>query len=176
MALQGADKLRRKLLAMNRRVRADLEKAVLSAAQDIAKTARALAPHDSGALRSSIGATLGDPPATTSSISLGSVLRASGDSNVTLAARRGVYASVYAGDDEAYYARFVEFGTKASPARAQRRNMKYRRTYVLTKAYSAHHETPAQPFFYPAYRANKKKAKAKIARAINRTIKTAAKS
>lgn len=170
MALKGADKLRRQLLAIGPQVRRELEAAVLSAAADVAKTARALAPHDSGDLQKSIGAVMGDPPAQARSAGKSS----SGRSNLGEAAeKRGIYATAYAGDDTAFYARFVEFGTKETPYRAPRQNRNYRRTAILTRAYGAHAATPAQPFFYPAYRANKKRAKAKISRAINKAIKKA---
>lgn len=58
----------------------------------------------------------------------------------------GLAATVYAGDGVAFYARFQEFGTT---------------------------EMPAQPFFYPAYRLTKKRAKARIQRAVTKGAKKA---
>jgi len=52
--------------------------------------------------------------------------------------------SVYAGDAKAYYARWVEFGTVARPA---------------------------TPFFFPAYRALKKKNKSRNTRAMSKVAK-----
>jgi HK97 gp10 family phage protein len=58
-----------------------------------------------------------------------------------------------AGSRKAYYARFVEFGTAPS---------------------AKHAHTPRQPFFYPAYRARKKKIRLALGRAARKAIKAAA--
>ncbi len=52
--------------------------------------------------------------------------------------------TIHAGGGDAFYARFHEFGTK---------------------------DMPAHPFFYPVWRARRKRVKSAIARAINKTIK-----
>lgn len=52
--------------------------------------------------------------------------------------------TIYAGGGDAFYARFQEFGTR---------------------------EMRAHPFFFPAWRAHKKKVKARLTRAINKAIK-----
>lgn len=52
--------------------------------------------------------------------------------------------TIYAGGKDAFYGRFQEFGTK---------------------------KMRAHPFFFPAYRAHKKKVKARLTRAINKAIK-----
>lgn len=52
--------------------------------------------------------------------------------------------TIYAGGSGAFYGRFQEFGTK---------------------------KMRANPFFFPAYRAHKKKVKARLTRAINKAIK-----
>lgn len=57
---------------------------------------------------------------------------------------------VKAGDEKAFYARWVEHGT-GEPA-----------------------PTTPQPFFWPAYRAQKKRVKARIARAARAAVKAAA--
>lgn len=56
-------------------------------------------------------------------------------------------AVITAGDRVAYYAPFVEFGTESAPA---------------------------QPFFYPAYRANRKRAKAIIQKAVRAAVQRSA--
>jgi HK97 gp10 family phage protein len=53
---------------------------------------------------------------------------------------------VSAGDEAVFYARMVEFGTPRQGA---------------------------QPFFYPTYRANRKRVRARISRAINKAAKVA---
>lgn len=52
--------------------------------------------------------------------------------------------TIFAGGGEAFYARFHEFGTSRMPAR---------------------------PFFYPVWRARRRNARARLARAIGRTIR-----
>lgn len=52
--------------------------------------------------------------------------------------------AVKAGSDAAFYARFVEFGTQ---------------------------RTPAQPFFFPAYRALRKRIRARISRAVRKAVR-----
>lgn len=65
---------------------------------------------------------------------------------------------VYAGNSEAFYARWIEFGTQARINGGQ-------------FAGTAHPGTSAQPFFFPAYRALRKPAKAAVRRAVNRSAK-----
>lgn len=57
---------------------------------------------------------------------------------------RGLKVTIYAGGGEAFYARWIEFGRKSAPA---------------------------HPFFYPAYRANKRRIKSQITRALNKALK-----
>lgn len=61
---------------------------------------------------------------------------------------KGIRVSIFAGSSKAFYARFVEFGTE---------------------------RTSPQPFFFPAYRANKKRAKSRVTRAIKKAIRQGAK-
>jgi HK97 gp10 family phage protein len=88
-----------------------------------------------GALRDSIGWTWGDAPKGT--VSLGSVqtgLTKEGTTKLT----------IYAGDRKAFYARWVEFGT---------------RKWV------------GNPFFFSTWRNNKRKVKGQLTRAIRKAIK-----
>lgn len=57
--------------------------------------------------------------------------------------------SIYAGNSKAYYARWVEFGTQ---------------------------HASAQPYFLPAYRANRKRVRGRVTRAINKAAKKLANS
>lgn len=61
-------------------------------------------------------------------------------------AETGLAVTMFAGGREAYYARFQEFGTQ---------------------------DMPAQPFFYPGYRLGRKRAKARLARAVRAAAKKA---
>ena len=70
---------------------------------------------------------------------------------LTLASSRpvgdGERITIYAGGGDAFYARFQEFGTQAMPA---------------------------SPFFFPAYRLNRKRAKGRITRAMKKAIREGA--
>lgn len=150
-------KLDKKLKRLPAAVTAEIRAAMEKQADEIVRLARSLVPKDTHELENSIGWTWGSPPR--GSLTLGKVVKANLGKQLTL--------TIYAGNDKAYYARWVEFGTKASPARESRRNANYKRTVVMTKAYGAHAATPAQPFFFPAYRAKRKAAKAAIRKATN---------
>ena len=126
-------KLNRKLAQLPAVSREEIRKAIAQSAREIADLAESLVPVDSGKLAGSIGWTWGSAP----------------KGSMTLArARSGdLVATVYAGDDEAFYARWVEFGT---------RNM------------------GAQPFFFPAYRALRKRARSRVSRAVTKAAKKVA--
>ena len=86
-------------------------------------------------------------------------------------ARAGLSFQVIAGDAEAYYARWVEFGTAAAPAgRFRDANGKTRNNH------QEHHATPAQPFFYPTIRARAAGDKAAMVKAGTAAAKAVAAS
>lgn len=142
--------------AVKKAVRPAMERA----AQDIVDIAKTLVAVDQGALRDSIGWTWDAAPA-------GSMVLASstaGELTIT----------IYAGNDEAFYARFVEYGTQAGIFGQRVANpgagVKQSKTKGR-KSYRTHGGTAAQPFFFPAYRLGKKKATMKIRRAIVKAVK-----
>lgn len=81
--------------------------------------------------------------------------------------------SVYAGDDAAYYARFVEFGTKAHAGRAFKQQRWEKATGRAARMKRGHAATRPRPFFYPVIRAYKDKIRRATAAAANRGIKKA---
>ena len=152
MAVIGLDRLRRKLTktipeAAQRRIREAMEQS----ANEAVALMKSLAPKQSGDLADSIGWTWGDAPK--GSIALATSKNKSGNMRIT----------IYAGGGDAYYARFVEFGT--SP-------------HVNGGLYagSQHPGTPAQPFFYPGWRVVRRRVKGKVTRAIKAAAKEAAAS
>ncbi len=138
-------KLKRLPSATKDTIRAAME----GQAQVIVDLAKSLVPSDSGALRESIGFTWGKAPK--GSMVMGAVKSKLAD-DLTL--------TIYAGNDEAYYARWIEFGT------AQHIN-------GGLFAGSKHPGTNAQPFFYPAFRANRKGVKREIRKAVRNAAKQA---
>lgn len=131
MALSAQSmRLKKRLEAIPVAVRAAIKPAMEKSAQEIVALAKALCPVNDGDLRDSIGWTWGDAP----------------EGSIVLAASEGaaLRITIYAGDDEAFYARWVEFGTS--------------------------HSLP-EAFFIPAYRLNKKRAANRIKRAISKAVR-----
>lgn len=130
------DKLTRRIPEAVRRA---AQEGVEKGAEKITNTARTFAPYRTGDLRRSIGYTMDESELPEGSLSL---------------TRRGkkdpedVVATIYAGSRQAFYARWVEFGTVK---------------------WSGH------PFFFPAYRLEKRGAKGGITRAYRKAIKEGAK-
>lgn len=149
----GLAKLQRKFDRLPQVARSTIRLAMEGVANDIVAMARSLCPEDSGALRDSIGWTWGAPPR--GSITLGKVARSSLGKDLTI--------TVYAGNDEAFWARWVEFGTAPHENGG---------LFAGTK----HPGTTAQPFFFPAYRANRKPASRRIRKATRDAAKMVARS
>ena len=147
MTVKGLDRLGRKLTkTIPERVLVRVREAMKRSAGEAVAIIRSLAPEDSGALKDSIGWTWGDAPKGT--IAIMTSKRSTGGMRIT----------IYAGGDDAYYARFVEFGTaphanKGKFAGTQNPGM------------------PPQPFFYPGWRLVSRKAKRRVTGAIRKAIK-----
>ncbi|MCM2440703.1 HK97 gp10 family phage protein [Agrobacterium vitis] len=156
----GISRLQQRMNAIPKAVRDGVRPAMEKAAGDIVDLARALVPEDEGKLKNSIGWTWGTAPA-------GSMVLAqsvSGELTIT----------IYAGDDEAYYARWVEFGTQAGVfnQRVSERGAGIHQSKSKgRKSYRTHPGTAAQPFFFPAYRLGKKRAANLIKRAIVKSVR-----
>ena len=143
----GLDRLKRKLRAFPKAVEAEISRAMETSANEIVALAKSLAPVDDGDLQRSIGWTWGDAPE--GAMVLGKV-RSRGAGNLVI--------TVYAGGGDAFYARFVEFGTAPH-------------TNSGRFAGSSHPGTAAQPFFYPAYRALRRRARSRVTRSVNKAAK-----
>lgn len=152
--VQGADALKRKMRAFPNRAREQIARAMEQSADEIVKLARSLAPVDDGDLQNSIGWNWGNAPA--GSMSLGTV-RQEGKGAGNL------FITIYAGDDRAFYSRWVEFGTSPHPQGGR-------------FAGTQHPGTPARPFFFPAYRAMRKRIRSRMSRAIRNAARSVAAS
>ena len=150
----GLDRLNRKLallpIAAQRRIR----DAMADGADEIVAMMKGLVAVDSGDLKESIAWTWGDAPkgALTIATVRGRGVRNTGGENTI---------TIYAGNAEAFYGRFVEFGTAAHTAGGM-------------FAGATIPAIPASPFFFVSYRANRKRVKSKITRAVNRAAKEVA--
>lgn len=125
---QGFDRLRQRLRAMPAPVKEAIGGALEKNADELVAMQTRLAPVDDGILRDSIEA---NP--------------ASGAGRTGVKAEFGLAIHVTAGGGDAFYARWVEFGTRSGK--------------------------PARPFFFPAYRALRRRMKSRVSRAQNRAIK-----
>lgn len=149
MKIQGRERLKRKLARIPKVARVEMRKALEQSAAEIAATARNFAPARTGALKRSIDYTFGEykpDNANVRGVGGGDV----GDPDLTVA--------IHAGDKDAWYARFVEFGT-APHAQPNNPRVGY-----------SHPGATARPFFLPAWRLVRKRARTRISRA---TLKAA---
>lgn len=153
MPIRNLAAVKAKLAKLPPGVQVAVKKANEQNADDMVGLAQRLVPRRTGALAASIG-------------------KEAGGTDLSV--------QVVAGNSEAFYARFVEFGTRSGTAgetadfskkqtlergtEGQSRSRKVKRT---------HPGTPAQPFFFPAYRALRRSMKSKVTRASNKAIKDA---
>ena len=152
--LEGRDRLLRKMRALPDEVRSAIRQALAEGADEITDMQKRLVPVKSGALRNSIGSTFGKYKPANSNVR-GVQAGTSGDPDLTV--------TIHAGDAKAFYASFVEFGT--APHTNQGRF-----------AGTQHPGSRAQPFFYPAYRALRRRVKSRITRATTKAARKVASS
>lgn len=148
MAFSNRDRLRKKLKAIPVEARKAVRAQLRANGQELAEMQRRLVPIDEMKLHDSIKSR-----------------------DVSTSTRIAVRNS--AGGARAPHARWVEFGTSAKAAEPARQNKNFRRTVVMTKPKAAHHGTTAQPFFWPSYRALKRKMKRRASAAGLKAIRKA---
>jgi HK97 gp10 family phage protein len=148
--VQNLDRLKKRLEAIPKAARVEIRKALEKGAQEIKTMARVMAPQDSGDLRESIDYTFGTYEAANPNVR--GVVAGGGLADPDLS------VTIHAGDAKAFYAAFVEFGTAPHPQGGQ-------------FAGTEHPGTPAQPFFFPAYRLLKKRVKGRISRAVRQAAR-----
>lgn len=145
----GLSKLQRKLQRMPEVAKARIKEAMEQGANEIVDMMKSFVPVDSGDLRDSIGWTWGKAPK--GAMTVGTVKSTTGNLVLT----------IYAGGGDAWYARLVEFGTRAHENGGQ---------FPGTQ----HPGTSKQPFFYTSFRALRKRTKSRITRAMNKAAKEVA--
>lgn len=149
--MKGLAKLNRKLRAIPKAAKDEARKAVVLGANEIAGLQRRLAPVDDGELRDSIVVT--PPGATTPPYSQPGGSQTAGPEQ----------AIITAGNSGVRYPHLVEFGTAPHMQGGMFKG-------------AQHPGTAAQPFFWPGYRAMRKRARSRITRTINKAIRSAATS
>lgn len=155
MTIKGLSKLQQKLAALPDAVKEEISKAMEQGAQEVVDFARRLVPVDEMTLYESIGWTWGDPPE--GALVLARSKRRQGD---------GLRITVYAGGGEAFYARWVEFGTAPHNVARGGGTVAGRRS-LASGGGLGHPGARAQPFFFPAYRASRRRIRSRISRATN---------
>lgn len=154
--LTGRDKTLAKLKAMPLAARAAIRTALKTGSDQIVGMQKRLVPIDSGDLRDSIRAEWGDV-ALASSANLASA----GGGTTLIKGDPDLTVTIVAGNDTAYYARFVEFGTAPHEQGGWAEG-------------TQHPGTRPRPFFYGPWRASRKRLKGNVSRAINKAAKQVA--
>ena len=166
--VKGLDRLLRQLAALPNSVRAEMADALADEAQFLAAVIERAAPKRYGALKASVGWCAGPPPPVHTNGAFRITTKDYSKAGLALN-DAGLMFSVYAGDDRAYYARFVEFGTSPAPAGRSRDVTGKSRNNARP-----HAGTRAQPFFFPSVRAWKKPSRARVVRRANKAAKAIA--
>lgn len=159
MAVEGLTAFQRKMALIPKSVTDELRKELEKQATELVAMMRRLAPKDTGALANSIDWTWGAAPA--GAIAIGTVA-GSKDSVLRI--------TVYAGG---------AVGTKRRQARSSgdRNSDKHRSGYfdsdVARFQEFGTKDMPANPFFFPSYRAKRRTIRSAMTRAIKRGLKNA---
>lgn len=148
--LKGLPQLKAKLVKLRQETIDKVRAAMEAAASEITGMMRRLVPVEHGDLRDSIGWTWGDAPK--GSVSMSHTV---GGNTIT----------IFAGNEKAFYARWVEFGTAPHNVAKGGGNKSFSGTPI------PHPGAKARPFFFPSYRASKKQIKAMIRKAITAAVR-----
>jgi HK97 gp10 family phage protein len=161
MAIKGLRELNRKLKWIPKAAKEAANDNVIAAAREVAALQKSLVEEKSGDLKDSIHVTL--PGQTTPPYSQ--------PGGATTA--RESQAIITAGDTKVRYAHLVEFGTKAHVIKSKDGVTPMGKGGIFGTVVN-HPGATAKPFFWPAWRALRKRAKRKISTGINKAIKAAA--
>lgn len=151
--VKGIQQLQSKLAAIPPRVERLARAAMEKGADELVSMMKRLVPVDSGDLRDSIGWTWGEAPKGSFAIA-----QSEPDS-------RGLKITVYAGNAKAYYAAWVEFGTAPHNVAQGGGNKSFSGGSV------GHPGARAEPFFFPSYRALRKRIQSRIKREMKKGIR-----
>lgn len=148
----GLARLEQKIKALPSIAIEKIKAAMEASADHIVRMAKSLVPVDDGDLMNSIGWTWGAPPR--GALTLGKLTGSE--------LGKGLTITIYAGNDVAFYARWVEFGTAP---------------HINGGLFAGteHPGTTAQPFFFVSYRATRKKTKRDIRKAVRDAAREVAK-
>lgn len=151
-AMKGRAALLGKLAALPQAVRDEVGAAIRQSADEIVAAQKRLAPKRTGALAASIVATRGGA-APKHAYRGGASGTQAGDPDLTMV--------ISAGNARVRYAHLVEFGTAPHENKG-------------LFAGSAHPGSRAEPYFFPPYRAYRRRAKGRVTRATKRAARKVA--
>ena len=171
MKIKGKEEFLRQLRALPDAVRSEVTKALSASAEETTDTMQRFAPINSGTLRASIGYVFGDAPAGAMSTS-GRKGKASADAARAAKFKAVLAVTIYAGGGAAWYARLVEFGTRAHDIKPRNKRALATNGKVIG-AKVRHPGASRQPFFYPGYRIGRKRYRSRVQRAIRAGAKKA---
>ncbi|MBK5958579.1 hypothetical protein CCR97_10210 [Rhodoplanes elegans] len=136
--MEGLDKFVRKMRAMSEQTKQELQAETTRAANEMVALAKGLAPFKTGALRASIQASNGPPPA---------------HAQFAGKSRNEIATTVTSGNTSARHSALVEFGTKP---------------HIVGGIYEGarHPGSEPHPFFWPAFRAQKRAFARRMAKAV----------
>lgn len=140
--LKGLPQLKAKLERLKNETASRVRPAMEQVAQGVVEIMKRQVPVDSGDLRDSIGWAWGAGP----------------KGSISVASVNGL--TIFAGNETAFYARWVEFGTAPHEQGGSHPG-------------TQHPGTSAQPFFFPSWRASKKSVKAALRKAIKEAVRDA---
>lgn len=146
--IRGRDLILAKMAAMPPAVRSAVKQALAQGADETQADMKRLAPKKTGALADSIVQTWGGGKVRYSSLS--GDTGSAGDPDLSV--------RISAGNSKVRYSHLVEFGTAPH---------KNGGLFDGTD----HPGTSPQPFFYPAYRANRKRVRSRMSRAASKALK-----
>ena len=178
------------LAAIPKAVRERVRPVIEASAEELVGMQKRLVPTRRGKLRDSIRHEMGSVSLASSGMLAGSSgrrgkgSRFGGSAGGTIEGDPDLTATVLAGDRDAFYARFVEFGTaphdlrKGGAVVAWRMVTRSGRTFAQryrrqTKLVGAkrHPGSRARAFFYGPFRVLRRKIKSRVSRAIGRAVK-----
>lgn len=148
--VQGRERLLRKLATLPPKARELIGKALQEGGDVIARDAKSRVPKRTGHLLRSIKVVSGDYQPDNANVRGMSAGLQRGDPKLTV--------RVVAGSARAWYARLVEFGTAPHIAGGKFKGAR-------------HPGARARPFFFPAYRANKRRVSTRVGKAIKQAVK-----
>ncbi|MUZ65332.1 HK97-gp10 family putative phage morphogenesis protein [Agrobacterium vitis] len=150
MKIRNLDRLKRRIRSMPSATKTEIRAALDDGSSEMVDLAKSFVPEKTGALARSIDKTWGEYKPENANVR--GVSSGGGGHELSVV--------IHAGDAEAYYASWVEFGTAPHT-----NGGKFKGTM--------NPGAKANPYFFPAYRLLKKRMKSKLSRAMRRAIKKA---